>query len=83
MAGSSHRPLALLAFLVLCILPTVGVVYIIVDVNRPEYASEIADGLSRRFGLSAELSDIRYPRPGEAIYRDLVFRHPRDGRLVA
>ncbi|MFM1802502.1 MAG: hypothetical protein RJA81_1854 [Planctomycetota bacterium] len=71
-----HRQLAATGFVVLAlILPTIVTLWWVWTVNRPGHVRDVEVQLSRQLGMQIGLDAVRYPRPGEMILVNPVFRH--------
>lgn len=74
-------------FVLFCLLPTAAVAGWIVQRSLPGFAlSQKEDwelGLSRQLGLSVTCEQVEYPTPDVAQLRNLTFRDPETGTLVA
>ncbi len=61
---TNQRLLCRVAFLVLCVLPTLGVIGRIVAHNLPGYRSTLQSELETRLGVGVALDGVSHPRPG-------------------
>jgi hypothetical protein len=80
-----HRQaLATLALLALSVAPTVYVAQLAWRVNRPGHRRDVEVEIGRQLGLQVTLEGVRYPRPGEVVYRGAVLWQvePRQKRLA-
>ena len=73
---------ATIALVVVTILPTIYVGYTAWRIGRPSYLREVEREVGGPLGLKVSLSSVRYPRPGEVVYRGVVIRQeePRRNR---
>lgn len=80
----ARQALATLVLFGLTVVPTVWVAAIAWRINRPGHVRDVEVELGHRLGLHVTLDSVRYPRPGEAVYRGIVLRHdePRGGALA-
>ena len=62
------------ALVVLTVLPTVYVGYTAWRIGRPAHLREVEGLVGGPLGLKVSLGAVRYPRPGEVVYRQLVIR---------
>ena len=65
---------ATVALVVLTILPTLYVGYTAWRIGRPSHLREVEREVGSPLGLKISLGAVRYPRPGEVVYRRLVIR---------
>lgn len=80
-----HRQaLATLALLAFSVAPTVYVAQLAWKVNRPGHRRDVEVEIGRQLGLQVTLEGVRYPRPGEVVYRGAVLWQvePRQKRLA-
>ena len=79
-----RQGLATIALVAATVLPTVLVATYAWRINRPGHIRDVEIVLGRRLGLQVTLDAVRYPRPGEVVYRGLVLRQeePRGKGLV-
>jgi hypothetical protein len=80
-----HRQVAAtLAVLAFTVAPTVYVAWTAWQIGRPGHCREVEAEIGRRLGLQARLGAVRYPRPGEVVFRDVVLRQeePRGNGLI-
>ena len=68
----NRQTVATAALLVLTVVPTVYVVWTAWSISRPAHLHAIEAELGRRLGLSVTIGSVRYPRPGEVVYRGVV-----------
>ena len=66
--------LATILVLALTVLPTGFVAAIGWRINRPGHIRDVEIELGRQLGLQVTLDEVRYPRPGEVVYRGIVLR---------
>lgn len=80
----ARQAVATLVLFGLTVVPTAWVVAIAWRINRPGHVRDVEVELGHRLGLHVTLDSVRYPRPGEAVYRGVVLRHdePRGGALA-
>lgn len=69
-----RQALATLALVAGTVAPTCYVAWTAWKVNRPGHARDVETELSRQLGVQVSLASVRYPRPGEAVYRGVVLR---------
>jgi hypothetical protein len=67
----------------LALLPTVYVSWTAWTISRPSHLRQVEAEIGRRLGLQATLEGVRYPRPGEVVYRGIVLRRHEPGREEA
>lgn len=81
---TTRQALATVALIVSTVFPTVYVAYTAWRLNRPGHIRDVEIELGRQLGLQVTIDGIRYPRPGEVLYRGLVLRQaePRGKGLV-
>src|SRR6516165_8698201 len=79
-----RQGLATLALVVLTVLPTAFVAAWAWRIHRPGHIRDVEIELGRQLGLQVSLEAVRYPRPGEVVFRGIVLRHeePRGGGLT-
>ena len=82
-AASTKRSVCLVAFALVCVLPTLYVAYTALTIHLPVHAADIAAELSDRLNLDVELGSVAYPRPGVVEYRDLLLLDPETRRRLA
>ena len=78
-----RRIAATLALLALTVVPTLYVAGTAWRVRRPEHRREVEAEVSRVTGLGVTIGALGYPRPGEVVYRGVVFREGGPGRSGA
>ncbi len=80
----ARQAVATLVLFGLTVVPTAWVATIAWRINRPGHVRDVEVELGHRLGLHVTLDSVRYPRPGEAVYRGVVLRHdePRGGALA-
>ena len=71
---------ATIALVVVTILPTIYVGYTAWRIGRPSYLREVEREVGGPLGLKVSLSSVRYPRPGEVVYRGVVIRQEEPRR---
>lgn len=69
-----RQALATFALVAFTMVPTSYVAYTAWRLNRPGHIRDVEIELGRRIGLQVTIEAIRYPRPGEVLYRGLVLR---------
>lgn len=72
----TRRRIGLSAFLLLCLLPTVGMFAWGVSRLLPMEESAMETRLSQLFGLKVTIGSVEHPEPGVLRLRDLVFERP-------
>ena len=75
-----RQALATVAVVVLTVAPTVYVGLTAWRINRPAHRREVEAEIGRRLGLQVGLEAVRYPRPGEVVYRGVVLRQEEPRR---
>jgi hypothetical protein len=79
-----HRQvLATLALFAFTVAPTGFVAWTAWRVNRPEHVRGVELELGRQLGVAVTLEGVRYPRPGEVVYRGITLRQEEAGRDAA
>jgi len=78
----TRRRVCMAGFLLVCVLPTVGVLAWCVKRNMPGRSAAEAQRLSRELGLRVSLDGVRYLRPGEMLYEGLTLADPETGEPV-
>src|SRR5947209_4810925 len=69
-----RQTLATLLLFALTVLPTGFVAAIGWRINRPGHVRDVEVELGRQLGLQVTLDEVRYPRPGDVVYRGIVLR---------
>jgi len=69
-----RQTLATFLLFALSVLPTCFVAAIGWRINRPGHIRDVEIELGRQLGLQVTLDEVRYPRPGEVVYRGIVLR---------
>jgi hypothetical protein len=70
-----HRQaLATLALFVFTVVPTGYVAWTAWTIRRPGHLHAVEAEIGRRLGLRVAVEGVAYPRPGEVVYRGIVFR---------
>jgi len=69
-----RQTLATLLLFALSVVPTGFVAAIGWRINRPGHVRDVEIELGRQLGLQVTLDEVRYPRPGEVVYRGIVLR---------
>jgi len=69
-----RQTLATLLLFALSVVPTGFVAAIGWRINRPGHVRDVKLELGRQLGLQVTLDQVRYPRPGEVVYRGIVVR---------
>jgi hypothetical protein len=79
-----RQGLATLALVVLTVLPTAFMAAWAWRIHRPGHIRDVEIELGRQLGLQVTIEAVRYPRPGEVVFRGIVLRHeePRGGGLT-
>lgn len=75
-----RQALATLAMFVLTVVPTGYVLLTAWRINRPGHVRDVEIELGRQLGLQVTLESVRYPRPGEVVYRGIVLRQEEPRR---
>src|SRR5262249_52893244 len=79
-----HRQvLATMAVLAFTVTPTAYVISLAFRLNRPGHIREAEVELGRRLGVLVTLEGVRYPRPGEVVYRGVTLRQEEAGRKAS
>lgn len=78
----TRRQLGVLAFVVLCLAPTVMVLFCGVAWHLPGQAAGEADRLSALLGLKVSIEGVEYPRPGVVRYAGLVLTDAETEKTV-
>jgi hypothetical protein len=80
----SRQGLATLALFLLTVVPTIWIAATAWRINRPGHIRDVEIELGRKLGLQVTLRDVRYPRPGDVVYRGIVLRQEeaRSGGLA-
>jgi hypothetical protein len=80
----SRQGLATLALFLLTVVPTIWIAATAWRINRPGHIRDVEIELGRQLGLQVTLRDVRYPRPGDVVYRGIVLRQEeaRSGGLA-
>jgi hypothetical protein len=80
----SRQTFATLLLVALTVVPTGLVAAIGWRINRPGHVRDVEISLGRQLGLHVSLESVRYPRPGEVVYRGIVLRQeePRQAGLA-
>ena len=71
---------ATVALVVLTVAPTVYVAPTAWKISRPGHRHEVEAEIGRLLGLQVTLDAVRYPRPGEVVYRGVVLRQEEPRR---
>src|SRR5262249_49816189 len=75
-----HRQvLATLALLLFAVAPTGYAGVMAWRLNRPGYVREVEAELGRQLGVAVSLEGVRYPRPGEVVFRGVTLRQEEAG----
>jgi hypothetical protein len=80
LARPYRQVLATFILIVTAVLPTSYVVVTAWKISRPGHLRDVEVELSRQLGLQVSLEGIRYPCPGEVVYRGIVFRQEEPRR---
>ncbi len=75
-----RQVLATLAVLLATVVPTVFVVSVVFQVNRPGHLREVEAEIGRRLGVLVEVASAAHPRPGVDVLRDVILRLDPDER---
>lgn len=78
----TRRRICLAGFVVLCLVPTAGVLAWCAWRNRPGHVGAEARRLSRELGLAVALGGVHHPRPGVVLYQGLELADPETGQRV-
>lgn len=79
-----RQTLATLVLVGLTVVPTALVATVAWRITRPGHVRDVEIELGRQLGLQVTLAAVRYPRPGEVVYQEIVLRQeePRGKGLV-
>src|SRR5690349_20729968 len=69
-----RQVLATAALVVCSVVPTGYVAMTAWRVNRPGHVRDVEIEVGRQLGLELRLDGVRYPRPGQVVYRGVVLR---------
>jgi hypothetical protein len=83
MYESTRRTLCRVAFLALCVAPTVAVLAWAAHVRSPGRIDEAERELAAAFELAVSIDDVSYPRPGVTIYEGVRLSDAETRRVVA
>ena len=72
----TRRRIGLSGFVLLCLLPTIGMFTWGVSRHLPAEEAAMEERLSELFGLKVTVRSVDHPEPGVVRLRDLVLRHP-------
>ena len=75
-----RQAIATLALFVFTVVPTGLVVLTVWKVGRPSHLRAVEAEIGGRLGLQVTLEGVAYPRPGEVVYRGIVFRQEEPRR---
>ena len=75
-----RQALATLALFAFTVVPTGYVAAIAWRVHQPGHLREVEAQIGRQIGLQVTLEGVRYPRPGEVLYRGIVLRQEEPRR---
>lgn len=75
-----RQGLATLALIVFTVLPTGYVALTAWRIHRPGHLRDVEIQLGRQLGVQVTLEGVTYPRPGEVLYRGIVFRQEEPRR---
>jgi hypothetical protein len=75
-----RQALATLALFVFTVLPSGYVALTAWQIHRPGHRRDVEVEIGRQLGLQVTLEGVAYPRPGEVVYRELVFRQEEPRR---
>ena len=70
-----RQGVATAALFVFTVVPTALVGIHAWRINRPGHIRDVEIELGRQLGIQVSLEGVRYPRPGEVVYRGIVLRH--------
>ena len=82
MHDRTRRRIALMLFVLVCVVPTTVIVGWGVWRRMPGYAKDEARRLSLLLGMRVSLTAVRHPRPGETVYEGLELSSPETDRAV-
>jgi hypothetical protein len=80
---STRRTVCRIAFLALCVAPTVAVAAWVADARSPERAAQAERALAAAFELAVSVEKIEFPQPKVTLYSGVVLKEPVSGRVVA
>ncbi len=80
---TTRRTLCRVAFLALCVAPTIAVLAWAASANSSHRESEAENELAAALELAVSIDDVAYPRPGVAIYSGVVLSDGETRRVVA
>jgi hypothetical protein len=75
-----RQALATLALFVFTVLPSGYVALTAWKIHRPGHLRDVEVEIGRQLGLQVTLEGVAYPRPGEVVYREVVFRQEEPRR---
>ena len=75
MYRKSRRTIALLVFFTLCLVPTAAAIWISYSIQQPQHSKQIALEISQGLGIDVRLGELRYPKPGQVEYHNLILTH--------
>ena len=75
-----RQAIATLVMFVVTIVPTGYVAVTAWRINRSGHRHEVEAEIGRQLGLQVTLDGVRYPRPGEVVYRGIVLRQEEPRR---
>jgi hypothetical protein len=74
-----RQGLATLVLFAVTVVPTGWIAAMAWRINRPGHVRDVEIELGRQLGLHVALQEVRYPRPGEVVYRGVILRHEEPG----
>ncbi|MEX2185335.1 MAG: hypothetical protein WD875_01015 [Pirellulales bacterium] len=80
---TTRRMICRIAFLALCVAPTVAVLAWAASANSSNRATEAEAELAAVLELAVSVDDVAYPRPGVAVYTGVVLSDGETRRVVA
>ncbi len=80
LARPSRQVIATIVMVVLTVAPTVYVAQTAWRISRPSHRHDVEAQISRVLGLQVTLDGVRYPVPGEVVYRGVVLRQEEPRR---
>jgi len=79
----TRRKICRLAFVGVCVLPTMAVVVWASWQQLPWFRMVHENALSRQLGLRVAVAEVRRPRPHRVVYRQVVLSEAETGRKLA
>ena len=83
MYRKSRRTIALLVFFALCLVPTAAAIWISYSIQQPQHSEQIALEISQGLGINVRLGELRYPKPGQVEYHNLILTHSGQDTPIA